>query len=288
MNNEEKGIFFSVLTSLSIGFNIIVGKLLVNIVNVETMNTLWFMSASILFILFFILSGRKKSFKIILERKKEIFFISILSAAGSILWAYGIVYVGPNNLAFILQLTTVFIVIMGFLFLKERFTKLEFVGIIIAIGGALALAYNNSEMNLVGIMIALGVAVCYSVSNLISKVYVKRIDPLTMSGGRAIFIFLLVFGYALVTNRLQTSIPLSAFPYAFLGALTGAFLGFIFFFKALEKIKISSVMTIRTMEPFLTVVFSFFILSVSPTQNQILGGALIVIGVAILSLFRGR
>jgi len=77
------------------------------------------------------------NFKVILERKKEIFFISILSAVGSILWAYGIIFVGPNNLAFILQLTTVFIVIMGFLFLKERFTRLEFVGIIIAIGGAL-------------------------------------------------------------------------------------------------------------------------------------------------------
>jgi uncharacterized membrane protein len=109
-----------------------------------------------------------------------------------------------------------------------------------------------------------------------------------MAGGRSIFIFLLILGYAFLMGKMQTDIPNSAFLYAFLGGLSGAFIGFIFFYKAMEKIKMSKVMIIRTVEPFLIVIFSFALLMVSPTQNQLIGGSLIMIGIVILSLYENK
>lgn len=288
MNDERKGVLLTILTSLSLGLNVIFGQLLVNIVNVETSNTIWFMFASVIFIIFFASTRRLKSFKkTLMERKKEILAIGILSAAGSIFWMYGILYAGTNNLAFVFQFNVIFTVILGTVFLKERFKKIEILGFALAILGILILAYDNNEIGVISILVILVSALFNSISNFASKVFVRRINPTMMAGGRAIFIFLLTLLYATATNSIQTNIPNAVFFFAFLGGLSGAFIGFIFFFKALEKIKVSKAMTIRTMEPFLVVIFSFIILSIIPTKNQLIGGPFIMLGIIILSLSRG-
>jgi drug/metabolite transporter (DMT)-like permease len=286
MNNEQKGILFSILSSIFLGFNYIAARLLLNLVNVETMNTIWFMFASILFFCFFILSNRKKDLKIIAKKWKLILVISTLAIMGSILWSYSIFYSGPNQVSFIFQFNTVFTVFLGIAILKERFKKMESLGIFIAIIGVLILTYSNGELNFISTVFTLCSAFFYSLANLIVKIYVKKIDPMTLACGRSFFVFLLFLLYSIITNRIQTSIPSISFFYAFLGGLTGAFIGFTLFFKALEKIKISKVVSIRSIDPLFTVIFSFFILSLIPTANQLLGGILIVIGVIILSLYR--
>jgi len=288
MNDEQKGILFTILTSLSLGINVIFGRLIVSTVSVEMSNTIWFMFASILYIAFFILTHNTKNFKIIFQRKKEILVIGILSAIGSVLWMYGLFYAGTNNMAFVFQVNVVFTVLLGVVFLKERFKKIEAAGILIAVAGIIILSYNNSEISILSIVIILISALFNALSNFASKIFVKKINPVTMAGGRAIFIFLLILGYTIITNRIQTDIPSIVFLYAFLGGLSGAFIGFMLFYKALEKIKISKAMTIRTIEPFLVVIFSFVLLMIIPTQNQLIGGSLIMVGIIILSLYENK
>jgi drug/metabolite transporter (DMT)-like permease len=288
MNDEQKGILFTILTSLSLALNVIFGKLLVDSINVETGNTIWFMSASILYVIFFIFARKTKNFKIIWERKKEILLIGILSSIGSILWMYGIFYAGTNNMSFVFQFNIIFTVLLGVTFLGDRFKKLEIIGVLVSIAGIIILAYDNSGISILGIAIILFSAVFNSLTNFVSKIFVSKINPIVMSGGRAISMFLIVLVYTLATNKLQTNIPNATLTYAFLGGLSGAFIGFMLFYKALEKIKISKVMTIRTIEPFLVVIFSFVILLTIPTINQLAGGSFIVIGIIIIVLTNGR
>jgi drug/metabolite transporter (DMT)-like permease len=112
--------------------------------------------------------------------------------------------------------------------------------------------------------------------------------PPSLAGGNAIFVFLFIFAYTVLSGRLETSFPPVTLVYAVLGAVTGVVLSFILFFKALQIFEVSETATIRTMEPFLTAIFSFAILALTPTANQLLGGALIVIGVVVLSLTKGK
>jgi chloramphenicol-sensitive protein RarD len=288
MNNEQKGILFAILASISLGFNYIAAKLLVDLVNVETMNTIWFMFASILFFVFFVLSKKSKNLKVIIKNWKIILIIGILATMGSILWSYAIFYSGPNKVSFIFQFNTIFTVFLGISILKERFKKIESLGVFIAIIGILILTYSNDELNFISTVLTLCSAFFYSLANFIVKLYVKKVDPITLAGGRSFFVFLLFLLYAMITNKIQTNIPSIIFGYAFLGGLTGAFIGFILFYKALEKIKISKVIAIRSLDPLFTTIFSFLILSIIPTINQLLGGLLIISGVAILTLYKNK
>jgi len=288
VNNKQKGILYSILASLMFGINPVFAKLVIDLTNVETMNVLWTIISSILFVFLFVFSKKTEYFKIIIKNWKKVALIGLIVTIGSLLYTYGILYSGPTNAAFLIQFTTVFTILFGIIFLKERFTKLEGLGILIAVFGVFFLAYGNIEIEILSTLILLIASLFFALENLLEKVYVKNINPLTLAGGRSIFIFLFIFAYSILSGRLETNISSVVFFYAILGSITGVFLSFVLFFKALKVFEISKSMTIRTTEPFLTAIFSFIILSLIPTVNQLFGGMLIVIGIAILSLTKGK
>ena len=214
--------------------------------------------------------------------------MSLFEAAGSLLFTYGIFVSGPTNASFVIQFTIVFTILFGVVFLKERLARLEGFGVLVALGGLLFLAYGHVEIEIFSTLAVVAAAVLFATANLLSKVYIKHINPFSMAGGRSIFVFVFLFGYALALGKLETAVPSMALVYALLGSVTGVALSFILFFKALEVFEVSKTMTIRSMEPFLTEIFSFIILSLTPTVNQLMGGVLIVVGVVILSLTREK
>ena len=214
--------------------------------------------------------------------------MSLLSAAGSMLFTYGISLYGPVNAAFLVQFTAVFTIVFGVAFFKERFTRLEAGGILLAVVGVFVLAYGDLSLEIVGAAVLLSAALLFASANSLSKAYVAKVNPVALAGGSSMFMFLFIFAYTVLAGKLETAFPSETLVYAVLGSVTGVVLSFILFYKALTFFEVSKAATIRTMEPFLTAVFSFVILALAPTANQLLGGALIVVGVVVLSLTKAK
>jgi drug/metabolite transporter (DMT)-like permease len=284
MSDKRKGILFSVLTSLMLGFLPVLMVLVLELVNVETMNVVWSGFSSVFFVLFFVLAKKRHYFVVLFRNWKKLSLLGLLGTVGFLLYTYGLLLAGPVNAGFLLQFTAVFTIIFGVVFLKERFTRQEGLGIVAAVVGVFVLAYGHFDVELVSTVAVLCAAVLFASSNLISKVYVKNINPISLAGGNALFEFLFLFAYAALFGKLQVAIPTVAFAYSVVGAFVGGFLGFVLFFKALDVYEVSKVASIRTAEPFLTAIFSFAVLALAPTVNQLAGGILIVVGVITLSL----
>jgi len=173
-------------------------------------------------------------------------------------------------------------------FLKERFSGIESIGIVLAVVGLLMISYVGVEIQLLSLGILLLAALSFALSNIISKVYVKNVDPVALAGGRSMFIFMFFLVYSLLTGKFMVEIPIMSLSYTFLAAITGVFLNFILFFKSLELIEVSRSSAITSMSPFFTAMYSFLILTLIPTFSELLGGILIIIGVVILSLTKAQ
>jgi drug/metabolite transporter (DMT)-like permease len=262
-------------------------KLTLGFVNVETMNVLFTAVASLCFVVLFV-AFKGAHFRSIRGSWRKVALMSLLSAAGSMLFTYGISLYGPVNAAFLVQFTAVFTIVFGVAFFKERFTRFEAVGILLAVVGVFVLAYGDLSLEIVGAAVLLGAALLFASANSLSKAYVKKVDPVALAGGSSMFMFLFIFAYTVLAGRLETTFPSETLVYAVLGSVTGVVLSFILFYKALTFFEVSKAATIRTMEPFLTAVFSFAILALTPTANQLLGGALIVVGVVVLSVTKAK
>ena len=287
MADKRRGVLFAVSGSLMFGLSPVFVKLTLGYVNVETMNVLFTAVASLCFVMLFAIF-RGVHFGSLRGNWRRVAFMSLLSASGSMFFTYGISLYGPVNAAFLVQFTAVFTIVFGVAFLKERFTKLEAAGILLAVVGVFVLAYGDLSLEVVGTSVLLSAALLFASANSLSKAYVGRVNPLALAGGNSMFMFLFIFAYTVLTGKLETFFPSETLIYAVLGSITGVVLSFVLFFKALAFFEVSKAATIRTMEPFLTAIFSFAILALTPTANQLLGGALIVIGVVVLSLTKAK
>jgi drug/metabolite transporter (DMT)-like permease len=288
MDGKQKGVLFTVLASLMFGVSPVFIKLVLDYTNIETMNVLFTAFSSLFFVASFVATKKTWHLLIIKSRWRLIALLGIFDASGSLLFAYGVLVSGPISASFIIQFTTVFSILFGVVFLAERLSRREILGVLITLGGLFFLAYGNAQVELISTMAVLAAAVLFATVNLFSKFFVKDIPPVSLAGGRSFFIFMYLTGYALVLGKLQFSVPPTALGYSVLGSVTGIVLSFVLFFKALEVWEISKTAAIRSMEPFLTAVFSFAILALLPKVNQLMGGALIVVGVVILSLTREK
>jgi drug/metabolite transporter (DMT)-like permease len=285
--DKQKGVLFAVLASFMFGLSPVFMGLVLDSVNVETMNVLFTVFASLCFVVLFG-AFKRAHFKSVFGNWRKVALMSLFSAAGSLLFTYGIFLYGPVNAAFLVQFTAVFTILFGVAFFKERFTRLEAVGVLVAVAGVFILAYGNLTLEIVSTVVLLGSALFFASANTLSKAYVAKVNPVALAGGNSMFVFLFVFAFAVLSGRLETAFPSVTLVYAFLGAVTGVVLSFVLFFKALEVFEASKTATIRTMEPFLTAVFSFAILALTPTANQLVGGVLIVTGIVVLSLAKQK
>jgi drug/metabolite transporter (DMT)-like permease len=287
VTGKQRGILFAVSASLMFGLSPVFVRLTLDFVNVETMNVLFTAVASLCFVALFA-TFKGAHFRSIRGNWRKVALMSLLSAAGSMLFTYGISLYGPVNAAFLVQFTAVFTILFGVAFFKERFTRLEAAGILLAVVGVFVLAYGDLSLEIVGAAVLLSAALLFASANSLSKAYVKKVNPVALAGGNSMLMFLFIFAYTVLAGKLDTVFPSETVVYAVLGSVTGVVISFILFFKALQVFEVSKAATIRTMEPFLTAIFSFAILALVPTANQLLGGALIVIGVVVLSLTKAK
>jgi drug/metabolite transporter (DMT)-like permease len=288
LGDRQRGVLFAVSASLMFGLSPVFVRLVLDFVNVETMNFLFTVFASLCFVVAFGVFRKAAYFRSIFGSWRRVGLMSLFSAAGSLLFTYGIFLYGPVNAAFLVQFTAVFTILFGVVFFKERFSRLEAVGIVVAVVGVFVLAYGNLSLEVVSTLVLLGAALLFASANSLSKAYVKNVNPVALAGGNSMFMFLFIFAFAVLTGKLETAFPSVTLVYAFLGSVTGVVLSFVLFFKALQVYAVSKTATIRTIEPFLTAIFSFVILALPTTVNQLVGGVMIVIGVATLSLTKGK
>jgi drug/metabolite transporter (DMT)-like permease len=288
MDNKRKGILFSVAASIMFALNPVFVQLVLHSVNVVTMNVLQTIFATLFFVLVLVAFHGFMPFKDIRSNWRKIGLIGLVTSTFALTYGYGISVSGPTSAAFLLQLSTVFTIIFGIVILKEKFTRIEGVGIVVAVVGVFVLAYGHLSIELLGTMVLVVASLLAALTNLLSKVYIKNIKPVTLASGNSLFVTLFIVAFVGLSGSFQVSIPSETLVYAAVGAMLGVVFSFILFYKALEVYEVSKAVTIKTVEPFLTAVFSFVILALVPNTNQIIGGVMIVLGVIVLTFSKSK
>jgi drug/metabolite transporter (DMT)-like permease len=261
---------------------------------------MWFLCSSALFLLYFVFTNKLSNILAIMKNIKKTGLIGFISGLSAPLWSYSIVYTGASNTAFISQFYIIFSIIFGVMFLHERIFRIEGIGVLFAIIGGLVMTYSSENVKFLGAMIVLLFAFLSAIQYFLAKVFSQEIDSSVLAGARSIFVFICLSIYISIfgiffpggINSLSydglLAISLDAWILAFVGAIFGPFGGMMILFKALSLMEISKSITIRTISQFLTMLYSFILLSVIPTVTQLIGGTLIVVGVILLSLNREK
>lgn len=251
-----------------------------------------FILAAIFCIPILLYLGRKGQFKQYLNSKTTLTII-ILEFIGTFL-ALFLLYSGVSMSTAIdtTILTTsmpLFIALGGIIFLKEKETGFELIGLLLSFVGSIFLIFNGNQFSIdfknTGNLLVFGHNLVVSGYYLLAKHYYKKINKFYVSGiGFAVgaLFFSLASGIqplAALTKIISLG-PWSTLAVIYM-ALLGSIIALTFYLYGQDKIEASEAAIFNYLNPLFAIPLSYFLLSETIGQKELIAGILILVGVTI-------
>ncbi len=216
------------------------------------------------------------------QNKMQMFILSFLGIFMLFFFetkAFSIAPVGV--VAFLVYSAGIVTIILSYFLLHEKITKKTILSVLlICIGAASIMHISIPKGNLAGIIYAILGGLGYSLFLVFCKKFELKANFgfiwwLTGIGTIQLFI-------PHILGQETLSIPTNGYQYLMFLAITPVICGFYFTTKALSLADANKVQIIEMSEPFLAILLAFLLLGQAMSQQEMIGGILIFIGLVIL------
>ncbi len=284
-SREAQGMFLSFTSAACMGITYVASKYVLRSIHPETFVVFWFAMGSIYSLVLLGKQGKGKFLVAPGNPWKELVGVGLSSAISIILFFYAIQLIDPAIVSFYTRADNVFAVLMGVLFLRERFNSLEGVGVGIALLGSLVTTYRGGNLLLIGLGLCLLSSLLEGITVILVKLAVRKVSPLVVIFYRSLLASGLATVYGMVTGRLEMP-GNETFLIIAVASLAGSFMANVTFYASLARIDVTRATAIKTLQPFFVLMAAYLVFATLPNSRQVLGGAIIVAG--ILCLLYGR
>lgn len=214
-----------------------------------------------------------------------------------LLQAYALRVTSAVNTGWLIGLTPIWSALLAAAFLRERFTGVKVAGLVLGfVGGALVVTRGRLDASLLalpstrGDLLILISTVNWAVYSVIGRDTLRGLGAARATAGA------MVAGFAMLAvpfaasgawrGLLQLS-PAGWLGVAFLGICCSG-LGYFFWFTALDAASASQVAALLYLEPLVTLGASVALLGEAVAATTLIGGALLIAGVALVQVAPGR
>ncbi len=235
-------------------------------------------------ILYVVLRGRR-NLKVTRKQFSKLVYVALAGTIlGDLVYFYALTRIPVLNAVLIAHMQPIFIVLIGFFFLKEdKLTKFDYIGIaIMIIAGVLVTTQTLENLSVVklgtaGDVYVLIATVAWATTTIVVRKYLRVLD----AGVITFYRYLVASAVFIVYLSLRSSLVLSNIYQILVGVIVGA--GTILYYEGLKRIKAAQVCALELFTPFFAALFGFFIFKERVTVMQIMGIALLFVGVYLLS-----
>ena len=207
--------------------------------------------------------------------------LAVFSVTGNICSSNSLGTLEPAITSVLLRTQVVFVALAGALFLGERISAAIAVGAAVALAGLLVMRMpydGNAEFT--GVLWALGAANSFGAMVIITRKVIHRIEPIAVN---AIRLWIAVAFLACLPGNASRTIGAGGEVWllAAIAAFCGPFISRICIMYALKHVTAAFQVLIGLSSPAFAFALGFLILGTIPTGYELLGGAIILVGIAI-------
>ena len=230
----------------------------------------------ILVSIFLLFTYKKKIFVALYDSGLPGFIGGIILGCGFSAYVFAMYKTTVANTNFIIQTQAIFLAIFGYLFLKEKISKLTLLSIILAITGIILMVGNSlSPGQLSGNLVAFIMPISFAVLIIIVRKYPKvDMVPLQLFAG----IVAMLIGYFVST---KINISSHDILLAFIAGFFQVGLGFIFITIGAKKTLSAMVGILMMTEAVFGPFWAWMFLEETPQFIALIGGTIIIIAVLI-------
>ena len=191
----------------------------------------------------------------------------------------------PAVTGFLGNLFPLFTTILGILFLKERFSPIESIGIVVVFTGALLTSYSGSLTWATFFIPGVGIVVfnCLgaATATVIVRSKVNNLTPEILSFNRT-FWMLIFFSVWVIASGTPLLITPSGFGYTLIVAILDPVLAILLVYKAYQYIEASRGTIIQSTKGIIIIPIAFLYFGTIPLPHQLIGGVIAILGLAII------
>jgi drug/metabolite transporter (DMT)-like permease len=235
--------------------------------------------------------------------RPDVLRILVLGGLGfglyQILWTTGLVSIPAGDSALIIASTPVLVAVLAVLIGADTLTPLKFagaalsfLGVVVVIAAGVGISMSGSAL---GSLLTLGAAACWASYTAFAAPILRRHSPLVLTtwatiGGTLVLIppgvAQLAAPGALGPTQAERLVPI-VLAVAYSGMLAAAFANVIVF-NGVRLLGPTRVITLQSFVPPMAVVLAFFFLGEPIRPAQVVGGLIILLGVALTRRVSGR
>jgi len=235
-------------------------------------------------LLYVFLTGRKK-LKITKNQFSKILYIAIAGTIiGDLLYFFALTKVSVLNAVLLGHMQPIFIILIGFFFLKDdKLTKFDYIGIFTMIIAAVFVTTKTLEnlsmmkLGTVGDIYVLLATVAWATTAIVTRKYLRGLN----AGVVTFYRYLIASMILVVYLSLRSSLVLSNIYQILVGVVVGV--GTILYYESMKRIKAAQVSAMELSTPFFAALLGFLVLREGVTVMQFSGLVLLFVGVCFLS-----
>jgi len=236
--------------------------------------------------LIYALITNRGNFRINLRQLSVLFYIAIAGTIfADLMYLFALTRSPVINVVLIGHMQPIFIILIGFFYLKEdRLTRFDYGGIFFMILAGLLVTTktfkNLTSLKLGSIydLFTLSATIAWATTGVVTRKYLRQMNAGVVTFYRFLIastLFLIYFTIA------KSSLVFSNIYQILVGITVG--IGYIFYYEGIKRIKAAQCAALELSAPFFAAVLSFFILEEKITLMQISGMLLLFAGIFFLS-----
>lgn len=283
MSDRTKGFLFALLAAILYGLVPILGKKFVTIFSPLFAAIVVIIVSDFYLITIAILKG--ELFKNILKKSARwVIVLGLFASLGSYFSFVGLTYGKASAAGFFFQFEAFFAAVLAFIFLREKLSKHQIIGLMLMLIGA-AIFSAPFTFNL-GNLFFLAAALAWGFNSVITRSKVRELSPFFLAVGRNTFsaLFLLPLAYKYIAGNIGLVNATNVFFFLIYGAVIAGFL--LSSYTALKFIKAGEATSVQFLAPLFTLAVAFVVLSERFTALQLFGGALVLSGLYLIVKFK--
>jgi drug/metabolite transporter (DMT)-like permease len=207
--------------------------------------------------------------------------IGLLVAISTQIGYFAVGYVDPGAAALLSQMVTVWSIVFGVLWLRERFRRAQGAGALLALCGAAIIALQPGDYFRIGSLMLVFSTFSYALHAAVVKRKGGGMNFVNFFFGRLLFTTLWLFLAGSVQGALYVP-DLRSLGVVTLIGIVDVVISRSLYYLLLRRINVSALAVTLTLSPVVAAVWSFLIDGTQPSLQQLIGGAVVLLGVFVV------
>ena len=226
---------------------------------------------------------RKFRWHIFTENAAFFLIIGALVGGSTILNYAAVEFIDAGTASLLSRTSIVFGILFGVVWLKERFTKIEWLGAILCTAGAFTISFQVGNYLRLGSLFVVGGALCYALHAAVVKRDGNDLDFDNFFFFRIAATSLFIFLFSIPMGGIEIPVR-ESWMILFIAGAVDVVISRVLYYWALRRMRLGFHTVILTASPVLTIIISLLFFDETPTTRALIGGAIVMVGIVVISL----